>query len=620
LAQSHEILLWKSCCDGTDMEKVTAYDIPVASITVPGVGKLQAGGLVVIVGPNSSGKTQLLRDIHSRVLGQPRELIVCDSIELRKPNTFDKFVQSLIDRGAMKITGKGDAARLEGAVPHFGIGGSVPAEISMADARGWYDSFPWTSDARVAVTGRFLEYFGPMLSTVLFLENRLTATNPTGNFDYVGQKPSNDIQTLHLNSGAVEKLKEEVLSTFGKAIGLDPTRNNILALKVSDLPEPPPLDWISPDKVSKLRGIESEGDGLRSYCAVTIALLLGTRPVCLVDEPEICLHPPQTYAIGRFIGTYGTSGDVATFVATHSSQVLRGILETADKVRIVRLVRVDGQFIGHLVEDDLIRTSLRRPAARSEVTLEGIFADAVTVVEADTDRVAYQSVLNVSPRASRRDTYFAPVGGVGGMPETARFYRALHVPLAIIADLDLVLDPPSLERIAEVLDDKQHADDFRKRCEGLVRELRAVPPDLPVVQVSKKLIDLSSATLDWSKNDDESLARELRQLANSVDRTRRLKSGGVVAYTDRPHLKGLIERVIEDCKRIGLFLVPVGELEGWSPDLMKDGPSREKKAEWANEFVKRVRQQRDLAKDAIDFVVAVDAFHEAETEKIAGSL
>lgn len=40
------------------------------------------------------------------------------------------------------------------------------------------------------------------------------------------------------------------------------------------------------------RLIEDEGDGFKSYVAICLTLLLGRRPVVLIDEPEMCLHPP----------------------------------------------------------------------------------------------------------------------------------------------------------------------------------------------------------------------------------------------------------------------------------------------------------------------------------------
>src|SRR6185436_17578252 len=122
-----------------------------------------------------------------------------------------------------------------------------------------------------------------------------------------------------------------------------------------------------------------------------ISLLLGRRPVCLIDEPEMCLHPPQAYNLGRFIGRFGARDDSATLVATHSSHILRGIIQSTQKVQIVRLTRPGRRFSAHLVPSAELTEALERPTLRAEAVLDGIFAQAVVVVEADGDRLVYQT-------------------------------------------------------------------------------------------------------------------------------------------------------------------------------------------------------------------------------------
>src|SRR5436190_22974737 len=112
----------------------------------------------------------------------------------------------------------------------------------------------------------------------------------------------------------------------------------------------------------KNRSIEDEGDGFRSYRGTCFTLLLGQRPIWLIDEPELCLHPPQAYALGRFIGKYGTSTERATFVATHSSHVLRGIIEETKKHEIIRLTRSGSRFSGKKVSHETILACINKPA------------------------------------------------------------------------------------------------------------------------------------------------------------------------------------------------------------------------------------------------------------------
>src|SRR5437588_6040836 len=59
---------------------------PLAEVMLPGAGKIPCAGLTLIVGPNSSGKTQFLNDLYSRVCGDPRRLIVAEKVEVNKPD------------------------------------------------------------------------------------------------------------------------------------------------------------------------------------------------------------------------------------------------------------------------------------------------------------------------------------------------------------------------------------------------------------------------------------------------------------------------------------------------------------------------------------------------------
>ncbi len=189
------------------------------------------------------------------------------------------------------------------------------------------------------VNNQFLMQFGRVFITSLFLERRLTLANTVSNFDYEKTAPQNELQALYLDQAAQHAMLLESTQTSA-TIWLDSTRGNLLCLRVSDTPKLSAAeDRLQPSKMRLHHTIEDEGDGFKSYMGICIALLLGRRPVCVIDEPEMCLHPPQAYALGRFIGRHGTSLNHTTIVATHSSHVLRGIIEEAIRLEIIRLSR-----------------------------------------------------------------------------------------------------------------------------------------------------------------------------------------------------------------------------------------------------------------------------------------
>ncbi len=63
---------------------------PIRTIDLPGAPDLELRGLIVVVGPNSSGKTQLLHDLNETVCGRSRELVVASALTFTTPPSFEE--------------------------------------------------------------------------------------------------------------------------------------------------------------------------------------------------------------------------------------------------------------------------------------------------------------------------------------------------------------------------------------------------------------------------------------------------------------------------------------------------------------------------------------------------
>ena len=554
---------------------------PLASLTIPGLGEIKPDGLVLVVGPNSSGKTQLLQDIHLRLLGESRPFVVCQNVQLRKPAQFRDFLATLLEEGYLRerVEANGDKV-LQTRTTHFGTGQPVNDKIRYVDAENAYNNVSLdTPGTRPNSDVRFLAHFGRMLSTVLFLANRLVAPNTTQHFDYENAHPSNDVQALYMNWAARDELTTEIARVFRRGIWLDNTRGNQLCFRISENPVIPCAeDRLRPDKMTQYRMVETEGDGFRSYVATCMALLLSRRPICLLDEPELCLHPPQAHAIGQFIGRHATKNNSTTFVATHSSHVLRGVIEATDRLKIIRMTRTAGKFCGHLVDYGILKECLQKPIVRTETIFDGIFANAVTIVEADGDRAVYDAVRESMPKDSNLDMLFIPVGGTGGIADTAALYRALRIPVAVMADLDLIMDQDKLYHIMAVLGGASGAVGIRDQSQVVATKIKAIPPTMKEAEVQSRLLEWGQLPCDWARNDDHTMMWQLRRLAHDIDRMRRLKSGGVGSFDGYSDIQKGLEQIIAECQEAGLFLVPVGELEYWAEDLMVGGPSKHRKS------------------------------------------
>jgi hypothetical protein len=357
------------------------------------------------------------------------------------------------------------------------------------------------------------------------------------------------------------------------------TSGNTLSIRVCEGELPNAEDRHSPKKMSKYRTIETEGDGLKSYVTICIALLLGRRPICIIDEPEMCLHPPQAYNLGRFIGNHGSSENTATFVATHSSQVLRGVVQSTKNVEIIRLTQNKGTFSAHRLSADKLVAALTKPTLRAESVLDGIFSESVVVVEADGDRLVYHTTWETLGKDLMLDVHFAAVGGTGGIADTCKLYRTLNIPVAAIADLDIVVDLDRMRLILYALTEVVQADVLLEKASFVGDEIRKLPPTIDPNIYRQRLNEIGDLPTVWENNDDLTIRKQLGSLSQDLDRMRRVKMGGIVALPD--HISIPLQHLLNLLRSVGLFLVPVGELEGWlaSEEI---ATSKNNNAAWAN--------------------------------------
>src|SRR5258708_1048620 len=125
------------------MQKLTDFK-PLRRVLLPGLGDLVCSGLTVLVGPNSSGKSQLLQDIYRRIAGEARRLVVAQEIEIDK-RCYEAFIKWLEDEGYfMTVTDEAGNKQWRPQTMYLGMGQAVN-QIQPNQAQTWYGSF--TPDA-----------------------------------------------------------------------------------------------------------------------------------------------------------------------------------------------------------------------------------------------------------------------------------------------------------------------------------------------------------------------------------------------------------------------------------------------------------------------------------------
>jgi AAA domain, putative AbiEii toxin, Type IV TA system len=600
------------------MSFISDYN-PLHQIKVRGLDEtIAARGLIVIVGPNSSGKTRFLRDIENILFGwEARPLVVCEEIYVQKPVDGNVFVKDLLDQRLL-LKSRDHPGTVQAAVPNLGRGSGDNSNRKLESLSALC---AFADGPTMGMKNEFFSAFGGLLTTSLFLENRMTLYSPQSRYDRQAVAPQNELQALYANSSVQDRLEAETGQVFRNAVWLDiTTMQNQLVLRGSGGPDPVPFkDRLDVDKAAKYRPLADEGDGLKSFAGIAISLLLGRRPVCLIDEPELCLHPPQAYALGKFIGAYGTGEPHVTFVATHSSHTLRGIIETASKVTVVRLTNVAGQFRGHRLEHQELRAALSRRTTRVETVLDGIFSQAVAIVEGEGDRAVYQAAAEGIEHEFGGEIHFVSVNGTPGINEICRFYRTLRIPVAIIADLDVITDMAKMTSFLEQLASAPEATDVLAMCKTVEAAVRDIPPTITENEVSQELDQIKCNVVSWAKRDDVIVFSMLSSLRNRIDRLHELKKAGRAAFAMQQEIQRDLDEVVRRCKAVGLYLVPCGQLENWVPHLMQDVSKNQKhKWRWADEAARRIQDVPvpERKGDLWQFIQSVTTFlHAAASTK-----
>lgn len=594
------------------MSFISDYN-PLKSISIPGAELTRPEGIIIGVGPNSSGKTFFLRDVENYLLTGQCGFVVCNSLTANRPAKFKEFVDELIENHYLQPLPNQDK-QYRTYVPFLmKVARNKPKErqpFALNALEKAYNGFVLDRN------GNNPEWFGKIgmvLVAPLSLDERRRVCDKCASFDYKTGTPDLPIQGLYLNSDGQDKLAAETGRVFGNAVWLDISEKDMLQLRVSGGPVTPPHGQTNnPLQARNYRPIEDEGDGYKSYVGICLSLMLGVRPVSLIDEPELCLHPPQAYQIGRFIGQNANPSHV-TFVATHSSHVLRGILETGKRITVVRLSRKCGKFKGCLVNEQDLLKAVRNPRTRAESILDGIFSKGVVLVESEGDREQYIAASEAVEDYPSREAHFVPVGGTGGFAEPLRFYHTLDIPTAIIADLDAICDTDKVCQIVKAVAPTPAADGLIQQLRNVVQQIKSLPPPITEEAVKQRLKELSAESLRWAQGDDNAIRRKLNELEGQIKRVQRLKEGGIEAYEDQPEIMDELLKLVEALSKLGLFFVPVGELEDWVKPLMADYPrGKVSKTERAVVAAERIRTTTETSGDIWEFTRGVLDFFDGK--------
>lgn len=507
------------------------------------------GGVVLFVGPNNAGKSQALRDIYAQLF-QPssQRPVVVTGVE--------------VDRA-------GDEAALRRWLDEHAFPNPVQGNPEVQYLRNGHGLLP-SQAAAWWTQGPPFQSLLPMLAFLATADQRLSLVSSAASYDPFTQPPSAPLQVLYLREDLERRLSDAAYAAFGTPLTVNRAAGPNLHLQVGTTDEEPlPTNPAYRQALAGMPHVHEQGDGVKSLVGLMLALVNPGHQMILVDEPEAFLHPPQARLLGRLLAR-DHSEDTQLFIATHSPEVVQGFLDASTQVTIIRLERAGTINRAAVLEPERVLELGHDPLLRYSAILEGLFHAGVVLCEADSDCRFYQATLDTSlASAGRRphDLLFTHCGGKHRMASVVQALRMVDVPVGVVADLDVLDDGGVLSAIIEALGGSwsNFEGDWRV-LDAQVRQLGG-PPLLATVREQVEEV--------FAKASEERLTPAITEKVRRATRieggwSRVRATGGTQAFPSGQATQAG-ERLLEGLRNLGLYVVPVGQLEDWAKDIAGHG-------------------------------------------------
>jgi hypothetical protein len=530
--------------------------VRIGTVTLTNGTTLQPGNLTVLVGPNNGGKSRFLKDLVSAFGNQTTERKSVGQVERIYAGRYP--LADLLASLPRDINGN---YKLDVLQSDLGPSNAIRATqhtFQTALTTGNPESvFQWLYQRHIAY-----------LKTESRLSILKRQVNKTADFHGGGSM-------IELAWDARDRISADIKVKVRDAFGIPLELNH---------PSFSELEYLLAGASGELPELlDDQGDGIRSFCAILVAITVLDRTIIAVDEPEAFLHPPQAYLIGRALAEKA-SGDKQLFIATHSSDVLRGILSLTNDVQILRLSRRGREFQTRQLLPEMLQRIIADPLLNSSRVLDGLFYNGVIITESDGDVVLYRTVLEKLETTA--SLHFVNAYAKLQATKVAVPYQAMGVPFAIVLDFDILSE----------------LGDFKQAFTDLGGDWSVALPLFE--QIRRSVLNLQRDPLST----EERLQQGLSTLLNSLDgiageptpekqlnyfkhrladaraqlsEWAKLKASGVGGLSDEG--KACFATLGAACRQRGLFIVPVGEREAW---LVPDLPYTKNKNKWTRDAIK----------------------------------
>ena len=546
---------------GDDSPTVTFESITFSDGTTV---TLDSTDVVVFVGPNNAGKSLALRELEDH-LGNTLETIVVKSAQKRTIGTPENF-RTFINKH-VQVKTQGSSRLFSGY--RFSLSTSSEDIVSR-----------WPSGMSV---------FRTLFCTRISTETRITDSNSVNAIAILDEPAAHPIHMLYSDDQLERRISGYFRRGFGDDLVVFHAGGSTIPLFVGKRPKLEQGEQrTSRCYTERLRSsmvpLNEQGDGMRSFASVVLHLLSPiTFSILLLDEPEAFLHPPQARLLGEIIATEKSSR-AQLFVATHSPDVLHGLINVSpEHLRVLRMQRDGNVNRVKELDKEYVKKISADPLMKYSSVMAGVFHERVIICEADADCMFYSSLLDLPEVHGDRqpDVLFVHANGKDRMATLASTLVALDVPVDVVADIDILNDLNVLKGVIEALDGDWGV--VEPMATALKKSIEEHKPWLTLDEIKKGI----TSAIDKEPSNGESV-KQFRSRVYAIFRKASpwdpVKNAGEAALPS-----GRATQEFQDlqglCKGMGLWILPVGEMEGFCKAIGGHGPS----------WVRQVIEQRDLA-------------------------
>lgn len=541
-----------------EKQKIEAY---ISEITFNNGESLSIApnDIVLFVGPNNAGKSQSLRDIYVKC-GSDQPTIVVSKVETEKSEgsllPLLNTVSKLDDRGSYihcNINGQGvnfDKAN--------GDGGFLN-QSNYGDYRDLFISH-LTTETRLNTC-----------VPVKIINRSATWTDPIhyAAFDYKYGK----------------WLSENFHKAFANDLTANPMHGATIPLCIGPMVKLPNNFENETERQAEYahrlgayKQVQTQGDGIKSFTGILLHLMLNYYCTYLIDEPESFLHPPQARIMGQIIGQTLRDNQQA-FISTHSEEVVKGLLDVCEeRLKIVRITRNEDNNSFSILDNQRIKDVFGDPLLKYSNIMSGLFHKTVVLCESDSDCKLYSAIEShlKQKRGMYSEVLFIHCGGKQRMAKTASALRSLDIDVRLIPDMDVLNDENTIKEIAT---------EFGVDWDDVKTDYNIFSSNLHSSKETINRNDARSAIvqlLDKSHNDtlSKNEIKEIREIIKTTSKWDGIKHSGkrAIPSGEPTNAYNRMEKIFREHH---IYLVPVGELEGFVKEVGGHGPA------WVNDVLEQ---------------------------------